>query len=125
MPRVLYTEKTTIPSLYMEIPIPIGTRKHNRRGSRGGEMGHFSPPFFLSPLLSFLFYNPSNIEIIFDLSDIITKIHPPFQNPGSALAQCDSKLPAPGHKTILSFSYDVVIEFSVSAFRVQVSTYNL
>ena len=48
----------------------------------------FTPPppplFFLSPLLSFFSY-PSNIEIIFDFSDIITKIHPPFQNPGSAL----------------------------------------
>ena len=37
------------------------------------------PPFFLSSY-------PLNIEIIFDFSDIITKIHPPFQNPGSALA---------------------------------------
>ena len=54
-----------------------------RRGSRGGEMGEFSPTLFLSPLLSFFPY-PSNIEIIFDFSDIITKIHPPFQNPGSA-----------------------------------------
>ena len=50
-------------------------------------MGEFSPPppLFLSPLLSVLFSYPSNIEIIFDFSDIITKIHPPFQNPGSAL----------------------------------------
>ena len=40
-------------------------------------------PLFLSPLLSFFSYL-SNIEIIFDLSDIITKLHPPFQNPGSA-----------------------------------------
>ena len=45
-------------------------------------MGEFSPPppFFLSPLLSLY----SNIEIIFYY--IITKIHPPFQNPGSAPA---------------------------------------
>ena len=43
-------------------------------------------PLFLSTFLSFFSY-PSNIEIIFDFSDIITKIHPPFQNPGSALAQ--------------------------------------
>ena len=47
---------------------------------------HPPPPFFLSPLLSLCFSYPSNIEIIFDFSDIITKIHPPFQNPGSALA---------------------------------------
>ena len=46
-------------------------------------MGEF-PPLFLSPLLSFFSYL-SNIEIIFGFSDIITKIHPPFQNPGSAL----------------------------------------
>ena len=42
-------------------------------------------PLVLSPLLSFFSF-PSNIEIIFDFSDIITKIHPPFQNTGSALA---------------------------------------
>ena len=49
-------------------------------------MGEFSPPpLFLSFLLSFFFSYPSNIEIIFDFFDI-TKIHPPFQNPGSALA---------------------------------------
>ena len=41
-------------------------------------------PLYLSPLLSFFSY-PSNVEIIFDFSDIITKIHPPFQNLGSAL----------------------------------------
>ena len=51
-------------------------------------MSEFSPPLFLSPLLSFFSY-PSNIEIIFDFSDIITKIHPPFQNPGSALVFID------------------------------------
>ena len=50
-------------------------------------MGQFSPPppptFFWTPL--FLFFScPSNIEM-FEFSDIITKIHPPFQNPGSAL----------------------------------------
>ena len=43
---------------------------------------NFHPPFSEPP--SFFSY-PSNIEI-FDSSDIITKIHPPFQNPGSALA---------------------------------------
>ena len=53
--------------------------KEDRRGSRGGETGEFSPPFSESP--SFLFSYPSNIEIIFDFSDIITKIHPLFQNP--------------------------------------------
>ena len=46
---------------------------------------HPPPLIFLSPLLSFFPY-PSNIEIIFDFSDIITKIHSPFQNPGSAPA---------------------------------------
>ena len=56
-------------------------------------MGEFSPPppFFLSPLLSFFSY-PSNIEIIFDFSYIIRKIHPPFQYPGSALGVEEEKL---------------------------------
>ena len=45
-------------------------------------MGESSPPHFLN---HFFFSYPSNIEIIFDFSDIITKIHPPFQTPGSAL----------------------------------------
>ena len=45
------------------------------------EQEYLRCPFFLS------FSYPSNIEIIFDFSDIITKIHPPFQNPGSALAE--------------------------------------
>ena len=44
----------------------------------------FTPPFS-EPLSFFLFSYPSNIEITFDFSDIITKIHPPFQNRGSAL----------------------------------------
>ena len=48
-------------------------------------MGEFSSPLFLSPLFSFFFSYPSNIEIIFDFSDVITQIHPPFQNHGSAL----------------------------------------
>ena len=50
-------------------------------------MGEFSPPppptFFEPSSFSFFSY-PSNIEITFDFSDIITKIHPPFQNRGSA-----------------------------------------
>ena len=54
---------------------------------------NFQPPFSEPP--SFFSY-PSNIEIIFDFSDIITKIHPPFQNPGSALERaqnnCDPEL---------------------------------
>ena len=44
---------------------------------------NFPSPLFLSPLLSCFSY-PSNIEIIFDFSDIITKINPPSQTPGSA-----------------------------------------
>ena len=40
-------------------------------------MGEFSPLFFRA--LFFLFFYPSNIEIIFDFSDIITKIHPNFK----------------------------------------------
>ena len=56
-----------------------------RRGSRGGEKGECSPPppLFLSPLLSFFSY-PSNIDWIYY---IITKNHPPFQNPGSTPAE--------------------------------------
>ena len=57
-------------------------------------MGEFSPPL--------LFFNPSNIEIIFNFSDIITKIHPPpppFQNPGSALAY-------------VTVSYDQTVKFT-------------
>ena len=62
-------------------------------------MGEFSPPppppLFLSPLLSFFFFSyPLNIEIIFDFSDIITKIHPLFQNPGSALANNEFEYPS-------------------------------
>ena len=52
-------------------------------------MGEFSPPPppppFSEPPSFISFFYPSNIEIIFDFSDIITKIYPPFQNPGSAL----------------------------------------
>ena len=68
-------------------------------------MGEFSSPPFLSPLLS-LFSYPSNIEIIFDNSDIITKIYPPFQNPGSALAEGKLAIPQP-HTNYMknSFSY--------------------
>ena len=47
---------------------------------------HPPPPFSEPP--SFVFFSyPSNIEIIFDFSEIITKIHHPFQNPGSALVE--------------------------------------
>ena len=50
---------------------PLQSIMHDhRRGSRGGEMGEFSPLLFLSPFfLSFFFSYPSNIEIIFDFSD--------------------------------------------------------
>ena len=41
-------------------------------------MGEFSPPFS-EPPSSFFFSYPSNIETIFDFSDIITKIHPHFK----------------------------------------------
>ena len=51
-------------------------------------MSKFNPPFCEPPPLFFFSY-PSNIEIIFDFFDIITKIHPPFQNPGSALGIFD------------------------------------
>ena len=37
---------------------------------------NFHPPFSEAPSFFFFSY-PSNIEIIFDFSDIITKIHPP------------------------------------------------
>ena len=49
-------------------------------------MGEFSPPFSEPPSFFFFSY-PSNIEIIFDFSDTITKIHPLFQNPRSALGE--------------------------------------
>ena len=49
-----------------------------RRGSRGGEIGEFLPPFFWVPFFLFFPY-PSNIEIIFDFSDIITKFTPHFK----------------------------------------------
>ena len=47
---------------------------------------NFHPPFSEPPSSSFFCY-ASDIEIIFDFSDIITKIHPPFQNPESALEE--------------------------------------
>ena len=73
--KPLITVITAIDTLFLTI---------TRRGSRGGEMGEFSPPPpFSDP--PFFFSYSSNIEIIFDFSDIITKIRPPFRNPGSAL----------------------------------------
>ena len=54
-------------------------------------MGEFSPPLFQSSLVFLFFSYPSNVEIIFDFSDIITKIHPQFQNPGSALESMGRK----------------------------------
>ena len=38
---------------------------------------NFHPPFSEPPSFFFLLSYPSNIEIIFDFSDIITKINPP------------------------------------------------
>ena len=60
----------------------------NLAGADPGEVKwvNFHPPPFSEPPSSPFFSYPSNIEIMFDFSDIITKIHPPFQNPGSALA---------------------------------------
>ena len=46
---------------------------------------NFHPPFSEPPSF-FLFFLSSDIEIIFDFSDIITKINPLFQNHGSPLA---------------------------------------
>ena len=60
------------------------TSFHVQAWIQGRWNGWIFNPLFLSPLLLFFSY-PSNIEITFDFSDIITKIHPPFQNPGSAL----------------------------------------
>ena len=72
-------------STIREVRINCGIGRH---GSRGGEMGEFSPLLFLSPLLSSFFSYPSNIEIIFDFSDFSDRggenSPPPFQNPGSA-----------------------------------------
>ena len=56
-------------------------------------MGEFSPPFFRVPF--FFFSYPSNIEITFDFFDIITIIHPPFQNPGSALGKFENAVLLP------------------------------
>ena len=54
-----------------------------RRGSRGGEMGEFSAPFFWASFFlffSFFSYPSTRLWLYY----IVTKIHPPFQNPGSA-----------------------------------------
>ena len=68
-----------------------------RRGSRGAEMGQFSPPPprpFSEPLLFFFFFSyPSNIDLK-HLNQPLVLLHyyknsappPPFQNPGSAPA---------------------------------------
>ena len=51
-------------------------------------MGEFSPPpppLFLSPPSFFFFSYPSNTSTRLWVYYIITKIHLPFQNPGSAL----------------------------------------
>ena len=67
---------------------------------------NFHPPprlFFWSPSFLFFFLS-SNIEIIFNFSDIITKIHPPFQNPGSALDFC----PNPPSILILHCAYEAL-----------------
>ena len=64
---------------YLYLPFSITS---SRRGSRGGETGEFSPPFFWALFFLFFFLIPQ--ILIGSNTVIITKIHPPFQNPGSA-----------------------------------------
>ena len=61
-----------------------------RRGSRGGEMGEFPPPPFSEPPFFPFFLYPSNTSTRLWFFYIITKIHTPFQNPGSAPASVHS-----------------------------------
>ena len=52
-----------------------------KAGADPGEVKwvNFHPPFSEPPSFFFLFSYPSNIEIIFDFSYIITEIHPHFK----------------------------------------------
>ena len=55
-------------------------------------MGEFSPFFSESPSFFLSFFSSSVIEIMFDFSDIITKIHPHFKildPPLSVTIRCD------------------------------------
>ena len=75
---------------------------------------HPPPPFFEPPSFFFFSY-PSNIEIIFDFSDIITKIHPPIQNPGSALGwlwQMGSKKEKAFSKNPVSCDCQIIINYN-------------
>ena len=66
-------------------------------------MGEFSPPpLFLSPLL--FFSHPSNIDAQTSNTYIITKIHPPFRNPGSGPG-CNSKV----SRQILAFQRNSIL----------------
>ena len=53
-------------------------------GSRGGEMGEFSPPPSPLPFIWVCFFPFFITSTRLWFYYIITKIHPPFQNPGSA-----------------------------------------
>ena len=53
---------------------------------------NFHPPFSESPSFFFFFSYPSNIEIIFDFSDIITKIHPHFKILDPPLGHLNNRL---------------------------------
>ena len=77
--RILFTTAKRC----LKINKNVEKRYTNRRGSRGGEMGEFSPPFF-EPLFNHADAQTSNTLSRLWFYYIITKIHPPFQNPGSA-----------------------------------------
>ena len=80
---------------------PLTGPSQPRCGSRGGEMGEFSPPFFWAPFSLFFSY-PSNTSTRLWFYYIITKIHPPFQNPGSAPAA------TPLFACMWEFGYDIL-----------------
>ena len=86
-----------------------------RRGSRGGELGEFSPPSRFSKPPSFFFFfssYPSNTSTRLWFYYIVTKIHPPFQNPGSAPGSISLSM---GHSAIHNVS---LLSFCSSRFWV-------